>query len=97
MPNRVDDEFSGKVSGLRYAEFSGKANKFMLLMKGGLYLLDPEMPFNPSAIVKNVSFAKWSPDGKQIAYISEAGTLLSLYEISSGRSKILINQLVPKK
>ncbi len=88
-------EMGGKVSNLNDAEFSPNANKFLLRIKGNLYLRGAEDDAQPVKIVPNVSAANWSPDGRQIAYVSEQGNLFSIYDVISGRSTILINRTRP--
>ncbi len=88
-------EIGGKISNLQEAEFSPEANKFLLREKGDLYLRGAEIDAQPVKIVTNVSAATWSPDGRQIAYVSEQGSLFCVYVVSSGRSVILINRTRP--
>lgn len=91
----VVTELGGKVSNLDDAKFSPNANKFLLRMKGNLYLRGAEPHAQPIKIVPNVSAANWSPDGRQIAYVSEQGNLFCVYDVSNGRSTILINRTRP--
>ena len=85
-------ELTGRKEGLLTAEFSPEANKFWVLLNGHLHLQYPSLDFKPVKIIDNVSAAKWSRDGTQIAYIASKGTLVCLYNIKSGRSRILRNQ-----
>lgn len=73
------------------AEFSPRANQFLMIRNKHLYLFSQSEASKPRKIVSNVSYAVWSHDGKSIAYVSEMGTLLSIYEVKSGKSRILNN------
>lgn len=88
--NRVS-ELTENLDDFVAAEFSPGANQFLMIRNKHLYLFSQSEASKPRKIVSNVSYAVWSHDGKSIAYVSEMGTLLSIYEVKSGKSRILNN------
>jgi hypothetical protein len=87
---------TGKIDNFIAAEFSSKANMFLMLRNGNLFLFSPTPEAKHQKILSNVSYAVWNKQGTSIAYISEKGRLLSLYDVQSGRSRILLNRLTGK-
>ncbi|MBL7864370.1 MAG: hypothetical protein JNK10_05820 [Cyclobacteriaceae bacterium] len=90
--NLTFTQIMDKSDGLRFVEFSSKANQFLLLRNDNLELRPFDSFNKPVKIAKNVTSAAWSRDGSSIAYVSERGTLLSLYDLKTGRSRILYNK-----
>jgi len=87
----VLSEVTKKMDNFITAEFSPGANKFLLLRKKNLSLFSLAEKGDPKKIASNVSYAVWSSDGRQIAYVSEMGTLLSIYDLQTNRSRIVLN------
>lgn len=84
-------EVTEKMDKFVTAEFSSGANQFLMIRNKNLYLFSQSEAAKPRKIVNDVSYAVWSHDGKSIAYVSEEGTLLSIYEVSTGKRRILYN------
>jgi len=84
-------EITNKVDGLLFAEFSPDANEFLVVRNNNMFLLDPS-DMQWTKVADNVSSATWSGDGKHIAFISEKGSFLNLYEVKTGKTLILHNQ-----
>ncbi len=85
------NEVTDKMENFIAAEFSPKAGRFLLLRNFHLFLLSPDLGAKPVKIVSNVSYAVWSREGTEIAYVSEKGRLLSIYDIQTGKSRIVVN------
>ncbi len=89
-------EVTGKVNELFYPEYSVAADQFLAIRSDDLYLFSPDnKKWEP--IVKNVTAAHWSRDGRSIAYVSEKGTLLNLHDVATRQTIILHSQLPNKK
>jgi Tol biopolymer transport system component len=78
-----------KLDNFITAEFSTKANRFLMIQNNDLYLFSLGEVDKPQKIINGVTYAVWSPDGMSIAYVAEKGTVLSLYEVSSGERRML--------
>lgn len=85
-----------KTKGLLFAEYSPLADKFLTILNDDLYLVTPgDLKWH--LLIDKVSTANWSNDGKHIGYISEKGTFLNLYDVTTGQTRILHSQLPDKK
>lgn len=85
-------EMADNIDNFMGAQFSPSANQFLFLRRNNLFLMPPVVDAKPLKIADNVTYAVWNRAGTSIAYVSEKGMLLSLYDVQSARSRILINR-----
>lgn len=91
MVTRGFQKLTKKVEGLLFAEFSGEAHQFLVVRNSAMFLVDPsDMIW--IKVIGNVNSATWSRDGEHIAFVSEKGSMLNLYNVKTGRTILLHNQ-----
>lgn len=90
------EEITGRVSGLAYAEYSASANKFLAIRFENLFLLDPQT-MDWQLVNRKVSSASWSTDGTFLVFVSDKGTQLQRYDLRTGKSEVIHQQLPEKK